>query len=106
MATVWEHCGMKDPMVFIITALATYRLARLLTRDEIFSSLRNRLWKKFPPETNKFGYLFTCMWCMSIWTASLFVISSIIMPTITLYTASAFALSAIAGLLTAYEDKN
>lgn len=97
---------MKEPLVFIITALAVYRATRFLIQDELISSLRNRLWKKFPPETNKFGYLFTCMWCMSIWTASLFVLSSIIMPTITFYVCLVLALSAIVGLLTAYENRN
>ncbi len=97
---------MKEPLVFIITALAVYRATRFLIQDELISSLRNRLWKKFPPETNKFGYLFTCMWCMSIWTASLFVLSSIIMPTITFYVCLVLALSAIVGLLTAYENRD
>jgi len=89
-----------------VGALATYRLSRILTQDEIFNGLRNRLWRKFPPETNKFGYLFTCMWCMSIWAASLIVVSSIIIPTITLYVCIVFSLSAIAGLLAAYENRN
>lgn len=97
---------MKEPLVFIITALAVYRATRFVIQDELVSSLRNRLWKKFPPETNKFGYLFTCMWCMSIWTASLFVLSSIIMPTITFYVCLVLALSAIVGLLTAYENRD
>lgn len=97
---------MKDPLVLIITALAAYRLTRFIVQDELISSLRNRLWKKFPPETNKFGYLFTCMWCMSVWTASLLVLSSIIMPTITFYACLVLALSAIVGLLTAYENRD
>ncbi|NBQ64063.1 MAG: DUF1360 domain-containing protein [Verrucomicrobia bacterium] len=97
---------MKEPLVFIITALAVYRATRFVIQDELVSPLRNRLWKKFPPETNKFGYLFTCMWCMSIWTASLFVLSSIIMPTITFYVCLVLALSAIVGLLTAYENRD
>ena len=97
---------MIDLVTFVILGLATFRIARFLVIDELFSSARNRLWKRFPPETNKFGYLFTCVWCMSFWTASLLVISRIIMPTITLYVCLAFALSAVAGLLAAYEDKD
>lgn len=97
---------MNDLATLIVGGLATFRLSRFIVRDELVSGLRNRLWKKFPPETNKFGYLFTCMWCMSIWTASLLVISRIIMPTITLYVSTVLALSAIAGLLAAYEDKD
>lgn len=97
---------MIDLVSLVVLGLATFRIARFLVIDELFSGARNRLWKKFPPETNKFGYLFTCMWCMSVWTASLLVISRIIMPTITLYICLVFALSAIAGLLAAYEDKD
>ena len=44
---------MKEPLVFIITALAVYRATRFVIQDELVSPLRNRLWKKFPPETNK-----------------------------------------------------
>lgn len=97
---------MTDFFGFTVGALAVYRLARLITRDELLSPFRNRLWKKFPPERNKFGYLFTCMWCMSIWTASILFISSIIMPKITFYICIVLALSAVAGLLAAYEEKD
>ena len=45
----------------LVAGLATYRIARLIVKDEIFSKLRNAIWKKFPPERSKFGYLFTCM---------------------------------------------
>ena len=97
---------MIDLVELVVGGLATFRLSRFLTQDELISGLRNRLWNKFPPETNKFGYLFTCMWCMSIWSASLIVVSSIIIPTITLYVCIVLALSAIAGLLAAYESKD
>jgi hypothetical protein len=97
---------MIDLVTLVILGLATFRLTRFVVQDELLSGLRNRLWRKFPPETNKFGYLFTCMWCMSVWTASLLVISRIIMPTITLYVCIVLALSAIAGLLAAYESKD
>lgn len=91
---------------FLIGALATYRLARFLTRDEIFSPVRNLIWKKFKPEKGGLGYLFTCMWCMSVWTASIVVLSSIIMPKVTLYICIVLGLSAVAGLLAAYEDRD
>ena len=88
-----------------IYGLATYRLSRLVTRDELFSGPREWLWKKFPPESTKIGYWLTCVWCVSVWSASLFVISRIIIPEATNIVAIVLALSAIAGLLTAYEDK-
>jgi hypothetical protein len=87
-----------------ILALATYRITRLFTRDTILNTLRNRFWDRFPPESTKLGYLFTCEWCLSVWVASVIFISAMI-NTVTVLVVAPFALSAIAGLLTAYEDR-
>ena len=87
-----------------ILVLATYRITRLITRDEVLTDLRNRYFNRFPPESSKLGYLATCEWCMSFWVASLLVICFMI-NTGTVIVAVPFALSAVAGLLTAYEDK-
>lgn len=89
----------------LLLGLATYRLTRLFTRDEIMSDFREWIWKKYPPETTKRGYVLTCEWCLSIWVASLLQLSRIIIPIPTNIVASVLALSAIAGLLTAHEDK-
>jgi hypothetical protein len=89
---------------FVILGLATYRVTRLLTRDEILSPLRNKFFTKFPPERSKLGYLGTCEWCMSFWVASLLVLCFMI-NVVTVIVMLPLALSAIAGLLTAYEDK-
>lgn len=91
-------------LTLTIYALATYRLTRFLTRDSLFSPIRDRIHNHLPPEESRFGYLFTCEWCMSIWTGSLLFTSSIITP-VTDAVATVLALSAVAGLLTAYEDK-
>ena len=88
----------------VILALTTYRVTRLITRDEIVSNLRTKYFTKFPPETSKLGYLVTCEWCMSFWVASLLVICFMI-NTVTVIAMVPFALSALAGLFTAYEDK-
>jgi hypothetical protein len=82
----------------VLLGLATYRLTRLFTRDEILSGFRDWFWEKYPPETKKLGYVLTCEWCLSIWVASLLQLSRIIIPLV-------LAMSAIAGLLTAHEDK-
>lgn len=92
------------PVEFVILGLATYRLTRLATRDAIFESARNRFWSRFPPESSKLGYLLTCEWCLSVWLASVLFVSAMI-STVTVLVVAPFALSAIAGLLTAYEDK-
>lgn len=88
----------------VILGLATYRVTRLFTRDAVLESFRSWYWNRFPPESTKLGYLLTCEWCLSFWVASLFFIS-VMISTVTVLAAVPFALSAIAGLLTAYEDK-
>lgn len=94
---------MQEIFHFLILSLATFRIARLLTVDYIFEWLRNLVWKRFPPSTH-LGYLFTCMWCMSIWSASLIVICYTIVPTATVVVATIFALSAVAGLVSTRLD--
>lgn len=89
----------------IIYGLATYRLTRLITRDVIMAPLVNRVWKRFPPESSKIGYLFTCEWCMSIWVALALQLSRMIVSTPTFVVEVVLAASAIAGLLTAHEDR-
>lgn len=91
---------------FIVFSLATYRATRLVTRDEIFQTLRNRIWKRFPPETTKTGYLFTCEWCSSVWLGLVFTAWYTINAETFRFFAVALALSAIAGLLTAYENRD
>ena len=88
-----------------LVGLATYRITRLIVKDEILSSTRDRIWKRFPPESSKFGYLFTCSWCTSVWVASLLELSRIIMPSVIHPVAAVLAISAVAGLLVAYEEK-
>ena len=95
---------MPDLMTLLILSLATFRLSRLLTVDVIFEDLRERIWKKYSPLT-KFGYLFTCIWCMSIWVASVIVICYTIIPTVTTVLALPFAISAVAGLVAHNLDK-
>lgn len=91
---------------FILLALATYRVTRLLVRDTIFASLRNRIWNRYPPETTRRGYLLTCEWCTSIYVGLGFATWYTISSEVVRFFAVALALSAIAGLLTAYEDRN
>jgi hypothetical protein len=88
---------------FVILSLATFRLARLIVGDYIFEWLRNLIWKRYPPSTY-LGYLLTCVWCMSIWTASTIGICYTIVPTATVVVASIFALSAVAGLISTRLD--
>jgi hypothetical protein len=92
-----------EVLEFVILALATFRISRFITVDVIFEDLREKIWNKYPPST-KFGYLFTCNWCMSVWVSSLLVICYTIIPTATVLVSSIFALSAIAGLISSRLD--
>lgn len=91
------------PIQLILLALATYRLARLFTIDTIFESLREFVWKRKGPET-KTGYLFTCVWCMSIWFGSLLTIWYTIDSATVVIFSIPLALSAVAGIITARVD--
>jgi hypothetical protein len=89
---------------FLVLGLATYRLTRLITTDNITEPIRERIWDKYPPQSTRLGYLITCDWCSSIWVASIVIPSAMIIPVL-VYVYAVFAVSAIAGLLTAYETK-
>lgn len=90
-----------DLTTFVVLALATHRLTRLVTTDTIFSKLRDRFWRRFPPESSMLGYLLTCDWCTSIWTGSLVVISYTIYSSATMLVALILAVSTVAGALAA-----
>lgn len=88
----------------IVSGLATYRLTRLITTDEITSPIRDRIWKTHPPETSRIGYAITCNWCSSVYAASALQISRIIAPKTTTAVETILALSAVAGLIAARLD--
>ncbi len=94
-----------DVIDFGILALASYRLARLMVEDEITAPVRERIWKRYPPETTKVGYLFTCYWCSGIWSASALQLSRIIAPKTTRVVEAGLAAAAVAGLLAAQVDQ-
>ena len=60
---------------FAIDALATFRIARLITEDSIFDDVREWVWKKHPPESTKVGYFLTCPHCVSVWAAGVVAVS-------------------------------
>lgn len=51
-------------------ALATKRLTTLVVEDEITRDIRDLVWRKYPPETTKLGYLVTCVKCSSVWAGA------------------------------------
>ena len=95
---------MPDPISIVILILANYRLARLIVVDQITAPARERIWKRYSPAT-QFGYLFTCMWCTSMWTAILLVACYILIPVPTIIIASILALSAAVGIIDTVVEK-
>ena len=93
-----------DLLALAVLGLATFRLARLISTDTVSRRLRDEIWKRHSPAKG-LGYLITCNWCLSIWIGIALTISCTMIPVWTLIAATPFALSAIAGLLTAYEDR-
>jgi hypothetical protein len=84
---------------FAILSLGVYRLTRLVLFDEITSKLRERVWRRWPPEAGGVGYLFTCAWCMSFWISLPVVALYRIAPTAATTVLSVFAISGVVGLL-------
>lgn len=91
-------------VVFLILALAAYRITRAIIEDTVFDWLRVRVWKRFD-ESTPLGYLFTCYWCMGFWVSSLVVLAYIIVPIPTVVVSLVMALSAVTGIIAARVDK-
>lgn len=83
----------------VILVLAVFRITRLITTDEIFSKVRNMIWKKSPAYSGGIGYLITCDWCTSVWVSSLVLTMYKIATTPAVFVFGIFALSGAAGLL-------
>lgn len=83
----------------VLLALAVFRITRLIMQDEISEPFREWVWKKYPPNTTKIGYLISCPWCLSIWVAVFLVVLYVFVPWIAIPVAAVFALSAVAGLI-------
>jgi len=99
------HITHMSGITFIILALAIFRLTRVIVADEIFSDIRNKIWKKFRPDKTYIGFFFTCEWCVSMWVALPTVVFYAINPSITLLVGCIFALSAVSSLITARLDR-
>lgn len=92
-----------DTAWLIITALATYRLVRIVTADQITQPLRGWI----ADRSGWAGYLVTCDWCLSIWAApapaaALLLWQEHLLVQIALL---ALALSAITGLISLIERR-
>jgi hypothetical protein len=93
-----------NPFLFLILALAAFRLTRLLTTDAILEDVRNSFWNKYPPNT-KLGYLWTCDWCMGFWVALIVFGLWLVVPQVTIVVSLILSISAVIGLLSAWTDR-
>lgn len=89
---------MTSMLDLIILALAVYRLTRLVTTDVILDGVREKVWRRHPPERGGVGYLITCDWCTSLWLSSLVVVMYTIAPELTILISSIFAISGFVGI--------
>lgn len=78
--------------------MAVYRLTRLLVEDEITEDLREIIFDRFDPRDSKLGYLLTCYWCTSIWSAIIVFGLRKISPATADYLSSVLAASAVTGV--------
>jgi hypothetical protein len=99
MQTTFIPYAVAILLSLIPAALAVYRITKFFIDDYLFEKPRDAIFNKFPPETSKIGYLFTCYWCMSMWVATLVTIGFILVPSAMLIVCFPFAISAIVGKL-------
>lgn len=89
-------------LLFLIAALATYRLVRLVTADKITEPIR-----AFAERRRWSGYLAQCDWCLSIWVAPGPAAAVVLWHDnrVVLIGLVALAFSAVTGLIATVEQK-
>lgn len=85
-------------LTFLIDSVAVYRLTKIILDDKITEDLRAKIWKKFPPQTTKTGFMLTCPWCVSIWAAGAIFTTRAIDPVAADFISSVLASSALTGV--------
>ena len=94
---------------FVVMALAVWRISNMLVKEDgpwmIFEHLRLRAGLQPPkhpadaretdPPGKMPGSLFTCVWCMSVWIASVFVLLFALSRKMAFWLSMPFAISTI-----------
>lgn len=96
-----------NPLNFVISSLATYRLVKLVKDDKITENFREATFRRFgEPQDSKVSYLVTCPWCLGIYAgAAVAFVDTMFSDSRTASVArSALAFSAIAGIMAERED--
>lgn len=87
----------------VVDALATYRLARLLTRDSIplFARPRDAIAARW--DGRALGELVTCPWCASVYVGAGVLVARLLIPVPWSLLSLVLAWSAVAGFLSSRE---
>lgn len=95
---------------------STWRITHILLREngpfKMFRRLREALGVRYDDELNEdrvteFKYEITvCIWCLSVWVATLIAAAYVVAPTPTAWVCRAFAASALAVVIDHYEGVN
>jgi hypothetical protein len=88
---------MRDLVDFVLLSLATARITLFVTTDTLAAPLREKIWKRYPPESSRYGYLITCNWCTGIYAATLVASMYRIVEKPMIFVSTILALSFVAG---------
>lgn len=94
------------PLEAILTALATFRVTKLVLDDEILSEAREAAYDQVAKIKNqmlreKLTYLLGCPWCISMYSAAGLLLIKAVAPKVYKYLTLVLASSAVTGI--AYE---
>ncbi|HSX22677.1 MAG TPA: DUF1360 domain-containing protein [Gaiellaceae bacterium] len=89
----------------LLEGLATYRVTRLITTDEITRPAREALVKRLESRGHhKLTYLLQCPYCVSVWVGAAFVIAPRVLGRAWLPVRDALSASAIVSLIAEAEE--
>lgn len=90
----------------VVVLLASWRVARLLTVDEVFRPARELALSKVKLD-GQIAYLLTCPWCMSVYTSAVMAVTAVYWGDNRVVAAGFLALagSLIAGMGQTIEDR-
>lgn len=88
-------------MWLVVLALATFRLARFVTRDDypLWAPLRARITRRWPPTPGAWSEVVLCPWCCSPYLGAALLVAWLFVPYWLAPVVLILALSAVAGLL-------
>ena len=93
------------PLLLILDALAVFRLTHFITEDHIpFGPVRDRITEQRPDSL--LAEWASCPWCCSMYVAPLVIALHALLPTLWPYAAAVLAFSAVAGLLSTWEQRD